>query len=206
MLVSSKSDGDVEQSTREGKPPRGRHLLNTLEGGIEVWRWPWKVRWHGLPLWNPRECGVWWEKPFSIWGGGRWNVQPRNGGQRALCLWSHRYSRAYSRKIWGEQSVVWEPREAWGLVKERCETWRFSWLLSFSPSVPSCLRCLIGGEKDQASLEGSTVPEVKHLFWELLVQMTKLVPGLLLLLYPVIKVFWVLHWKFTLLTWRCCGR
>lgn len=89
----------------------------------------------------------------------------------------------------GNNLWVWEPRADRGLVKERCETRRFSRLLSFSPSVPSCLWCLIAREKDPSSPEGSAAPEVNHLFWELLVQMIKLVPGLLLLLYPVIKVF-----------------
>lgn len=42
--MSSKSDGDVEGIAREGKPQRGRYLLHTLEGGIEVWGWHWEVR------------------------------------------------------------------------------------------------------------------------------------------------------------------
>lgn len=54
------------------------------------------------------------------------------------------------------------------------------------------------GEKDQASQEGSAAPEMKHLSWELLVQIIKLVAAPSLLLYPVIKVFWIKDLNFLL--------
>lgn len=150
------------------------------------------MKWHCLSLWSPRECGLWWEKPVSVWVCvcvedemfSQETEDRRHSVYDSTDIPEDTAERSEGNNLW-----VWEPKAGWGLVKERCETWRFSWLLGFSPSIPSCLWCLIGGEKDQVSSEGPAVPEVNHLFWEFLVQMIKLVPRLLLLLHPWLKCF-----------------